>query len=134
MEFKTGDIVEVKESNKSAWCERIFLFEKDSMFYCISNRQEGLYRDNLIFECVPWNECRKKPEKKYRPFTWEERDQLRGKWIKEKEQSQDECMIIGLIYKDEAWIDAGELGYFTPEYLLENYIFLDGSSCGVEVK
>lgn len=79
--------------------------------------------------------CQKEiPKPKYRPFTWEERDKLRGKWIINKAERNTEraitnfCLdrngIFKIAYKDSSC-------YITANRLLDQYEFADGSPCGV---
>ena len=72
-------------------------------------------------------------EKKYRPFTWEEREQLRGKWVKwsilDKGEKEFQITSIQLLGNGAFRLNDG----ITPEDLLENAQFLDGSPCGVEI-
>lgn len=81
-----------------------------------------------IFECY-----RIKPEPKYVPFTWEDREQLRGKWIKHK-VTGEECMItqLGKIIKPGVLSHVIKLTetWTSLSIIFDNYTFLDGSICG----
>lgn len=69
-------------------------------------------------------------EKKYRPYTWEEREQLRGKWVKWINLN-NEFQLTEFYYSDNrGFIINNNL---MPEALLEMAQFLDGSPCGVEI-
>lgn len=70
-------------------------------------------------------------EKKYRPYTWEEREQLRGKWIKREinGKSKEEFISDMYISNDNLFI----INDKTSEYLLNYYTWLDGSPCGIEI-
>lgn len=70
-------------------------------------------------------EFRIKPEKKLVPFTWEDRELFRGKWVMDRYSTTEfilyiieEKYVSGLSYKE----------------LFEDYMFLDGSPCGKEVE
>ena len=78
----------------------------------------------------------KVPEDSYVPFDLdneEERVLLRGAWVRNMEQDAVilECIIIS-IFKNEAGEWTLELpgAYVTPEVLLKEYTFLDGTPCG----
>lgn len=75
----------------------------------------------------------------YRPFTWEERDQLRGKWIVEKDGKFE--IILNLMYlggeakkTPRAYILEPLKGeyYVDFDYLFKNFTFLDGSVLGTD--
>ena len=70
----------------------------------------------------------KEKPKEYVPFTWEDREQLKGKWIKHKEL-KDEELIISLTADEDDWIITHDKN-LSGENLLDNYLFLDGSLCG----
>lgn len=76
----------------------------------------------------------KKSKKQYRPYTWEERKHLRGKWIKwtnmNNEEIEFQIVNMKLDSNDGFVINDG----ITPEILLSMAEFVDGSPCGVEVK
>lgn len=70
----------------------------------------------------------KEKPKEYIPFTWEDREQLRGKWIKHK-KFEDEELIISLTANEDDWLVKHDT-ILNGENLLNNYLFLDGSPCG----
>ena len=75
---------------------------------------------------------KKEPEKKYVPFDLskeEDREKLRGAWVRHKNSGR-EYAITGL-YLDETppYVEVNDNGY-EPEYLLEEYEFIDGTPCG----
>ena len=88
------------------------------------------YNGSSFYACI----IRKKwPEKKYVPFDLskeEERDFLKGKWVKGNINGQDyHFMIIGFKAVAQGWcVDLG--GWFTGEDLLEKWTFEDGTPCG----
>ena len=69
-----------------------------------------------------------KQPKEYIPFIWKDREQLRGKWIKHK-KLKDEELIISLTANEDDWIITHDAN-LSGENLLNNYLFLDGSTCG----
>lgn len=70
-------------------------------------------------------------EKKYRPYTWEEREQLRGKWFKRSDGKADEELINGFYILNDGLFVINDK---TAEHLLNYYVWLDGSPCGVPVE
>lgn len=75
---------------------------------------------------------KKDPEKKWVPFDLskeEDRKKLRGAWVRHKNSGR-EYVITGL-YLDETppYVEVNDNGY-EPEYLLEEYEFIDGTPCG----
>lgn len=69
-------------------------------------------------------------KKKLVPFTWEDREMLRGKWIRRKECT-NEIRITNILFNDKN----KELciNYISAANLLDKWEFLDGSPCGKEV-
>lgn len=65
-------------------------------------------------------EFRIKPEKKLVPFTWEDRELFRGKWVMHRYSTTE--LILDII--NEWYVDG--LSY---KELFEDYMFLDGSPC-----
>ena len=83
---------------------------------------------NSLYACL----IRKK-EPEYVPFDLskeEDRDFLKGKWVKGNINGQDyHFMIIGFKAVAQGWcVDLG--GWFTGEDLLEKWTFDDGTPCG----
>lgn len=72
-------------------------------------------------------------EKKYRSFTWEEREQLRGKWLKwvnsSNEEKEFQVTSMKLLTGNKFVINNG----ITPDILLEKAQFIEGTPCGVEM-
>lgn len=72
----------------------------------------------------------KKAENMYIPFTWENKTEIMGKWIKwKKDGSLYLVTSIGGI--EDFWVVAGNV-YISSEELLQNYEFLNGTPCGVK--
>lgn len=97
------------------------LFKKgdDKGVYLVQNEEHR-------FEEIP-------PLKKYRPFNWEEREMIRGKWLKYKETGAEAQVttIRKYFVNDEVMIYSPSIG--TSSELLTNYVFLDtGLPVGVE--
>lgn len=76
-------------------------------------------------------EYRIKPEKKFRRFNYEDREFLKGKWIKIRSNSIQFVSAITGILSTGVLIN-GKLEVSYSE-LLTSYTFDDGSVCGVEL-
>lgn len=74
----------------------------------------------------------KPKEKKYRPYTWEERDKLRGRWARYKRGFRKEEFIINNYFENSD----GEfvINDLPSERFLEICEWLDGTPCGVLVE
>lgn len=75
---------------------------------------------------------KKEEEQRYVPFDLtkeEDRARLRGAWVRDKGSGR-EYAVTG-IFLDETppYVEFNDNG-FEPDYLLENYEFVDGSPCG----
>lgn len=70
--------------------------------------------------------------KTYRPYTWEDRDQLRGKWARFIHGFEREEFLIHNIYVNSD----GELiiNDLPAERFIEICIWIDGTPCGVLVE
>lgn len=73
------------------------------------------YFDNSKYE------FRIKPEPKYIPFTFEDREELRGKWVRRK-SSGNECLIYHL--------SKAHVNTYSWEESIEEFEFLDGAPFG----
>ncbi len=69
-------------------------------------------------------------EDTYIPFTFQDRELLRGKWIKQKDNPIWETMII-FINNTNIGVDNGM--YYSYEELLKTMEFIDGTPCGKKV-
>lgn len=81
---------------------------------------------------LSWGEFfqyRIKPEPKYVPFTWEDREQLRGKWVKRQGIGPEKCIIAFSGGPLDYIVLAGDFWHSFAE-LFEQYTFLDGSPVG----
>ena len=94
----------------------------------VSFTEEG--RDYLskliVLSQTPIPEIVNKPlEDEYIPFTWEDRELLKGKWIKHKKRKEE--YLIN--YFDNAGIKIND-EYFIYSDLYTYYEFVDGKPCG----
>lgn len=90
------------------------------------------YQMWIIATDPSWNKFSKyriKPEPKYIPFTWEDREELRGKWLKRKDYNVEKLPTT-ICNKD---VMIGDQFYSYKE-LLKDFTFLDGTPCGKLVK
>ena len=65
--------------------------------------------------------------KEYIPFTWEDREMLRDRWVKHKKYNT-EFLITGFEKNNTPYCMAGRI--LTFQELFNDFIFLDGSPCG----
>lgn len=99
-----------------------------------NGKQIQAYSFNLNKWCdvsMPcWDDCtyyRIKPEPTYVPFTFEDREQLRGKWVIVKGVSKTEVLITSI----EGYGVHTVYGDVSYEKLLSDYEFVDETPCGV---
>jgi hypothetical protein len=85
------------------------------LLYCPSSIKEVIFK-------------RKDPT--YRPFTWGEREQLRGKWLKNKEALSE--MICTRMYRNHDSVFETTKGTWSFRQIFEQFTFLDGSPCGIK--
>ena len=69
----------------------------------------------------------KEKPKEYIPFTWEDREMLRDRWVKHKKYNT-EFLITGFEKNNAPYCMAGRI--LTFQELFNDFIFLDGSPCG----
>ena len=131
-ELKMGDVVEVLvKTGFEAWVKRIFIKYGDNSIIVVSNLHEMNYLKGSSFDTEKFNDgdWRRIKEDTYRPFTWEERDLLRSKWVIKK-FNKKEFIINQFDIESVSWIGCN--GFCCSAYqLLDMYTFLDGSPCGV---
>ena len=66
----------------------------------------------------------------YVPYTWDDRDELRGRWLKSKHAPHYEFVVLE--FKSMSGIHLRVNG-IDAVALLEHYVWLDGSPCGKRV-
>ena len=141
-ELKMGDRIEIEVGLAGiiTWEPATFIKHgRTGSAICVYGLHEDKYFNRLPFRTISKDagSWRIPEEKTYRPFTWEERDQLRGKWVKKKnkEDKEDiEGMIDGLSMDFGGFLIYFSVYFVTNNELLDWYTFLDGSPCGVPVK
>jgi len=80
----------------------------------------------IVLSQNPIPEIVNKPlEDEYVPFTWEDRELLRGEWIRKKESKSE--YLITYFYDKGVGTDNDTFSY---ELLLNEYEFVDGKPCG----
>jgi len=127
--YKMGEKILVRGFSSNDWNERIFIKDgKNKSAICVMEEEKKKYFSGEDFMTQMWEYHKKLPEKKYVPFTWEDRDLLRGRWIKSKEDDK-ELMIIGFS-KEEVFLIHTDQGDIYHKGVLDFYTFLDGTPCG----
>ena len=143
-ELKMGDIVEIHEtqitrdrldmySHFTSWVESVFVkYGEDDSIIVVDERNRNNFLDGEAFTTKKYLKplWRIPKQKTYRPFTWEEREQLRGEWVKWK--GADTEHFITTITKTHV-ILMEKNDWVTFQELCDNCIFVDsGLPCGVE--
>lgn len=101
-------------------------FEETTVYFTLDGRIK--HTERVVLSQNPISEIINKPlEDTYVPFTFEDRELLRGKWIKEKGNDIWETMVI-FINRDKIGVDGGM--YYSYKELLERFVFIDGKPCG----
>lgn len=88
-------------------------------------KHDGIWHDIDNPTFFYYYNYRVKSEKEHIPFEWEDREILRGRWIKNK-KSKVELLITAFNNDSSGFIING----FYAKYLLENYVFLDETPFG----
>jgi len=128
-ELKMGDIVEVYDYTNE-WSDRIFIkYGKPGQIMYVNPEYEQNFRNNENFYTftIGGRHWRVKQKPEYVPFTWEDREQLRGKWIKFKADNVHECCITS-IFQLGISLEGNE--YVDYKKLFNAYEFIDGTPCG----
>lgn len=97
------------------------------------DEESGIWKDCTDMSSLdPYKQYRVKPEKKYRAFTIEDREYLKGAWIKPKNSKPVHTSQITAITPTAIYVQGGSITY---AMLLEHYQFDDDKSspCGVEI-
>lgn len=128
-----------------AGCEGFFADHMSGLFECVTQNHTFRYGEISKIDAYSdfsfsmkgeQNKFRlfylvKKPEKpRYRPFTWEDKEKVKMKWIKRKGGDRVEECIIDLRIADDATLMLNDK---PADALLCHWEFLDGSPCGVEI-
>ena len=127
-------IIEVSYSNENNWLKRVVFTFKNNKAICW-NKAETLEEAENVYESIMWEKWREIEEPKYRPFTWKDRDLIRNKWIRLKNNPHIEFQIhkINLDTNNCLYVKINST-YINHELLLNNYEFIDGTPCGVKVE
>ena len=135
-ELKMGDEVEVLiDPYRDIWDKKIFVkLGNCGSIIVVSAYSTYEFKHGESFSTKQYySKWRIPKQKTYRPFTWEEREQLRGEWVKWKGADTEHFIttitkthVILMEKNDEEWV--------TFQELCDNCIFVDsGLPCGVEV-
>lgn len=121
-------IIEVS-NDKKTWYKRVLVLIKNYKAICWQHA-ETLEKAEDELTIAFWDFWREIP--KYRPFIWEEREELRGKWIRPKSRLYDEVQInrFNLENDNSFWVKVNE-NFINSKSLLKDYEFADGTPCGV---
>ena len=92
--------------------------------------QSNNYRTN---NCIQTREVtyRRRIAPQYVPYTWDDREELRGRWLKSKHAPH--CEFVVLEFKSMSGIHLRVNG-IDAVALLEHYVWLDGTPCGKKVE
>ncbi len=116
-----GDIVEIQES-----ADRIFIKEnKDGSIICVHDIFGIEFNSGNSFLTTRWekHEWRRKQETKYIPFTFEDRELLKGAWVVVGPRI---CQIIGITPEG---VDTS-VGWVSYDQLFSDCLFDGGAKCG----
>jgi len=141
-ELKMGDIVEIHEtqitrdrldmySHFTSWVESVFVkYGEDDSIIVVDERSRNNFLGGEAFTTKKYSKplWRIPKQKTYRPFTWEEREQLRGKWITRKVERDNPNPEYCITIINNVGIYIGATVTFKELY--EDFIFLDGSPVG----
>lgn len=123
-------LVEVSDNGLN-WHKRVFVCKKNDR-YLVWGDATTLQRAEEINHTCSWKHMREISEFKYRPFTWEDRNLVKGKWIRPKTRVKSEKLITNVFKSTEGWFYVFSDGTaLRADTLLKDYEFADGTSCGV---
>lgn len=108
--------------------------EEATHFYSLEsyNEEGGVIKDDVYglglnkYKYIPYEDIKKKLV----PFTWEDREDIKGQWIKSK-NSKEEIFILRIRQIKDGTLYINGL---SAKFLLDNYTFLDNSPCGKYVE
>lgn len=108
--------------NRNKWYKEILAFAEGKQ---IQSKQPNVLDEWEDDDFPLWNDpetkFRVKPGSKYAPFTFEDREELRGKWVRRR-SINDEIVIYNL--------SKTRVNGFAWEQSLEEFEFLDGTPFG----
>ena len=88
----------------------------------------GMSVKDIILANWKDNDYIQTPEPK--PFTWEDRELLRGRWVRNKNTGNEYVITMFIITNSNSWIGV-EGTYLSPDGLVDAWEFIDGSVCGL---
>lgn len=120
-----GEGYELIDISKEEWQEGDEFQHDDGMWdRSLNGRSSGFSKDLFYRRRIT-------PAVTYVPFTWEDREQLRGRWIRFKHPGSAEFLISKLYNSDKHGVMAND---YSASSLLDEAIFLDtGKPVGKEV-
>ena len=141
--LKMGDTVEICDTKynhlEENWKSYIFvkMGYANSIIFVLPEDEEN-YKNGLCFNVMKTNIVHKwriPEEPKYRPFTFEDRELFKDKWLMKKNNKAEAEYKIIAIYSHYVLIEETAHSYVDLfNYFIFYFIFTDGSPCGVEVK
>ena len=84
-------------------------------------------------EMDQWTEYTEPKPPQYVPYTWEDREELRGRWYRRKSEKSEE-MITNLDFVSRYEQYVFEIDSYTAAEFLENCEWLDSTPCGKVVE
>jgi len=130
-ELKMGDEVEVLiDPYRDIWDKKIFVkLGNCGSIIVVSAYSTYEFKHGESFSTKQYySKWRIPKQKTYRPFTWEEREQLRGKWITRKVERDNPNPEYCIAIINNVGIYIGATVTFKALY--EDFIFLGGSPVG----
>lgn len=122
-------VIEVSNDNRT-WYKRVLVLIKNYKAICWQHA-ETLEKAEDELTTAFWDFWREIPKPKYRPFTWEDRDLIKGKWIRPKSGVDDEHLItLFSRAKENRLYVVINTSFIRADKFLEDYEFLDGTPCG----
>ena len=122
--YGEGEVISINHDFMD--CRILVKFKKST----ISFREDGsdYHTKAIVLSQTPIPEIVNKPlEDTYIPFTFEDRELLRGKWIRSNNHKNTSESVI--MYLSETRVATEDSGYSYSQ-LLEMCEFLDGKPCG----
>lgn len=125
-------IIEVSHDNRS-WYKRVLVCIKMGKAICWQDAETLEKAEREITLCT-WAYWREIPEPKYRPFTWEDRELLRNKWIRNIGSGMESLIVEFGKTTDGRLVVHTFTSSPVAEVLMEEFEFLDGTPCGISEK
>ena len=133
-DLKIGDEIFVSDKDNIETrqrVKRIFIKHgKNNGVLCVVDGNKAQYEKGERFYTWWWAYWKRISPKKYIPFTWEDREKLKGRWVKKKGDRKSEKIINNV---NGSGVIIG-LQFILYDELLKDWLFDDGSPIGKEVE